>query len=138
MEKLIIGNTEFDLVPMGISEDAQRKTRSFKVVKSMEFDPMLLIIREGLEKKITHIGNDGQPAAVYSDCISLKRMAAEYGTEIDGEPQDTYLIELSTDASIGEMRALQSAMTIQQAMSDTAVAEITILIASMIKEEEIA
>ena len=137
MEKLKIGNTEFDLVPMGISEDTQRKTRSFKVVKSMEFDPMFLIIREGLEK-ITHIGNDGQPAAVYSDCISLKRMAAEYGTEIDGEPQDTYLIELSTDASIGEIRALQSAMTIQQAMSDTAVAEITILIASMIKEEEIA
>lgn len=137
MEKLKIGNTEFDLVPMGIKEDTQRKTRSFKVIKSMEFEPMLLVINQGLEK-ITHIGNDGQPAAIYSDCISLKRMAAEYGVEIDGEPQDTYLIELSTDASIGEIRALQSAMTTQQAMSDTTIAEITILIASLIKEEEIA
>ncbi len=115
MEKLKIGNTELDLVPMGIYEDTQRKTRSFKVIKSMEFDPMLLVINQGLEK-ITHIGNDGQPAAVYSDCISLKRMAVEYGTEIDGEPLDTYLIEISTDASIGEIRALQSKIT---ALEDT-------------------
>ncbi len=81
----------------------------------MEFDPMFLVIIQGLEK-ITHIGNDGLPAAVYTDCVSLKRMAAEYGTDIDGEPQDTYLIELSTDASIGEIRVLQSKIT---ALEDT-------------------
>lgn len=110
MEKLKIGNMELDLVPMGINEDTQRKTRSFKVAKSMGFDDMEACIQEGMTK-IVHIGNDGQPAAYFTDCTSLKKLAAEYGTEIDGEPKDTYLIELSTDASLGAIRALQTEIT---------------------------
>jgi hypothetical protein len=113
MEKIKIGSTEFDLVPMGISEDAQSKTRSFKVVKIMEFDDMRTAILEGVTQ-IDHIGNDGNISNSYMDCVSLKRLAAEYGTEIDVEPQNTYTIVLSTDASISEIRALQSQITALQ------------------------
>jgi hypothetical protein len=113
MEKIKIGLQEFDLVPMGINEDTQRKTRSFKVVKSLEFEDMRTAILAGLTQ-IDHIGNDGNISNSYMDCAALKYLGQGYGTEIGGEPQDTYAIVLSTDASIGEIRALQSQITALQ------------------------
>ncbi len=99
MEKLKIGTQEFDLVPMGIYEDTQRKTRSFKVVENMEFEELRATVRIGLNQ-IDHIGNDDKIANSYMDCISLKSILI---TE-----EGTYTITLSTDANLREIRDLKS------------------------------
>jgi len=99
MEKLRIGQEEFELVPMGIS--STDKTRSFTVVKHMEFNEIRTVILDGLTQ-IDHIGNDGQVANSYMDCVALKAITATHEEE-----QDTYTILLSTDASLQEIRALK-------------------------------
>ena len=107
MEKLKIGSNAFDLVPMGIYEDTQRKTRSFKVKKSMEFAEMQSTLETGITE-IIYIGNDGQPATVYTDCVVLNSIKAEFGTEIDGVIQKTYIIEFSTDVNTFLLSELKS------------------------------
>lgn len=101
MEKLKIGAVEFDLKPMGISEDTIQKTRSFKVVKIMEFNDMRATMLEGMNQ-IDHIGNDGNIANSYMDCVALKYLGQGYLEE-----QDTYIIVLSTDANRAAWEALQ-------------------------------
>jgi hypothetical protein len=99
MEKLKIGQTEFELVPMGIG--STDKTRSFTVVKNMEFNGFRAVILDGLTQ-IDHIGNDGEVANSYMDCVALKSITAT-----NEEEQNTYTILLSTDASLQEIRALK-------------------------------
>jgi len=122
MEKLKIGSIEFDLVPMGILEDTQGKTRSFIVTKSVDFEATRTAVLAGLTR-IDHIGNDGAIANSYMDCIALKSIL--YNEE------GTYSITLSTDASLTEIKALQAKLKETQSTNDNAVAELTILIASM-------
>jgi hypothetical protein len=122
MEKLKIGNNTFDLVPMGISEDTIRKTRSFTVSKSMDFEAMRTAVLSGMSR-IDHIGNDGTVVNTYMDCIALKTILVN--------EEGTYTITLSTDASLTEIKALQAKLKETQSTSDNAVAELTILIASM-------
>lgn len=123
MEKLKIGSNTFDLVPMGISEDTIRKTRSFTVTKSLEFDPMKAAILAGLTQ-VDHIGNDGAVVNSYMDCVALKSITVN-------EDSTSYTITLSTDASLTEIKALQAKLKETQSTNDNAVAELTILIASM-------
>jgi len=99
MEKLKIGNMEFDLVPMGITEDTQGRTRSFTVVENMEFEEIRVVVRIGLTQ-IDHIGNDGTVANSYMDCISLKSILVN--------EEGTYTITLSTDANLREMKDLKN------------------------------
>jgi hypothetical protein len=99
MEKLKIGSNTFDLVPMGISEDTIRKTRSFTVAENMEFEEIRAAVRIGLSQ-IDHIGNDGNVSNSYMDCISLKSILVN--------EEGTYTITLSTDANLREIKDLKS------------------------------
>jgi hypothetical protein len=122
MEKLKIGSNTFDLVPMGISEDIHGKTRSFVVVKSLDFEPMRMAVLTGINQ-IDHVGNDGAVVNSYMDCIALKSITVN--------EEGTYTIVVSTDASLTEIKALQAKIKETQSTNDNAVAELTILIASM-------
>ncbi len=98
MEKLKIGNTEFDLVPMGITEDSTRKTRSFKFISASSYNDVIYVV-SGHISTIQHIGNDGNPLNTYGDIAKFKSLSFEKDVELSaGVLADVYKVTYSTDA----------------------------------------
>ncbi len=111
MEKLKIGSTEFDLVPMGISEDTQRKTRSFKFTSQLSNGAVYDIVSV-ITTKIQHIGNDGTVSNTYADIASFKGLSFEKDVIIeDGVIRDVYTATYSVDAVEKELGSIRTQLT---------------------------
>ena len=104
MEKLKIGNTEFNLIPMGISE--KEKSRSFTIEANSyaEVDQAFSDV-----SKITVILEDNSEA-VYLDCVKV--------ISIIDHKDGTYTVEVSTDA-------VERKITNLQEYTDMAICELT-------------
>ncbi len=108
MEKLKIGNTEFDLVPMGISEDTQRKTRSFRFTSQLS-NGVVYDIVSAITTEIQHIGNDGKVSNTYADIASFKGLLFEKDVIVeDGVIADVYTVTYSVDAVEKELGSIRT------------------------------
>lgn len=100
-------NTKLTLIPMG----TRRQERSFTMsvlaeVPYVELEEVLLNIDN--ISKIQHLSYSGEILTTYTDCISLKRLSKEIGAYMGEEDtKDVYVIELSTDANLAALRAVQ-------------------------------
>lgn len=100
-EKIKLKNgQEFELIPMGISNDTAIKTRSFRFISPLGYAETLAIVStESNFESIQIIGADGNPQATYADCVSFKGLAFEKGVKInDTTTADVYTVTYSVDA----------------------------------------
>lgn len=113
MEKLKIGNTEFDLVPMGIIKDTQGKTRSFKFTTDSSYaDVLTCVSLQSNFNQIQHIGNDENPVNTYADAVSFKSLGYEKGITIsDGVTADVYTVTYSIDEVLSTLKNLSTQLS---------------------------
>lgn len=131
MEKIKIGLQEFDLVPMGITDDTQRKTRSYKFTSLLSYLDVITVV-SGAVTSILHIGGDGNIIKTYSDIVAFKGLGFEKDLSIeDGVTTDVYTVTYSIDAVEKEIQRMNEKINNTQTLSDNAVAELTILIATL-------
>jgi hypothetical protein len=115
MEKIKIGSTEFDLIPMGISEDTQRKTRSFKFTSGLSYLDVITIV-SGSVTSVLHIGSDGQTVKLYSDIVAFKGLGFDKDVSIeDGVTADVYTVTYSVDAVEKDLNSLKTQLATAQA-----------------------
>jgi hypothetical protein len=115
MEKIKIGSTEFDLVPMGISEDTQRKTRSFKFTSLLSYFDVITVV-SGNVTSVLHIGSDGQTVKTYSDIVAFKGLGFDKDVSIeDGVTEDVYTVTYSVDAVEKDLNSLKTQLATAQA-----------------------
>lgn len=108
MEKIRLKNgQEFNLVPMGISE--QNKTRSFKITTTLTYEEIKAVFSDPENiSNIDYILSDDIPYRTYADCVSFKGMAFETGVLVDGNTEaDVYTVILSIDPVELAMKKMQ-------------------------------
>lgn len=111
MEKLKIGSNTFDLIPMGISEDTIRKTRSFIFVSGLSYSEIIGIV-SGTVTEVQHIGNDGNTIKAYADIVAFKGLGYYRDVIIgDGATADVYTVTYSVDAIEREINTLKTQLT---------------------------
>lgn len=116
--------TEFTLVPMGITETD--KLRIFKIVSNLTYDETLLnFTNENNISQIEYILADNSVGATYQDCVSFQWIMYIPNEKIDDNTvANVYEVALSTDDIERKIKATQQFI-------DNAVAELTILIATL-------
>ncbi len=110
MEKVKFGTTEFNLVPMGISVNDVKKTRSIRFISELDY-PEIYTIVSNLNNMdtITIIGQDGNTQNTYADCIAFKGLGYEKDVVIDDvTTADVYTVTYSIDAVEKAMKSLNS------------------------------
>lgn len=132
-EKVKFRTTEFNLIPMGITEDTTKKTRLFKFISELSYSEVIAIVTNPNNyDTVTIIGQDGNPQTTYADCVSFKGMAYENEVLIGLDTiDDVYTVTYSVDAIARAVSTLQAKLDSSQVLSDNAVAELTILIATL-------
>ena len=134
MEKIKLkSDEEFELIPMGISNDSTSKTRSFRFISPVGYaDTLAIVSTESSFESIQIIGADGNPQATYADCVSFKGLAFEKGVKIDDNTTaDVYTVTYTVNAVERELLSLKKQLDGTQILSDNAVAELTILMATL-------
>lgn len=136
MEKIKLKNgQEFELVPMGIVNDDMNKRRKFKIVSELPYEEIKAIFNDADNIAVIDYAVDTTVSKTYADCVILKSLKFEVGYRIDENiTTDIYVAELSTDAVEKELEVLKQALEKQQTNTDTAVAELSILIAGAMEE----
>lgn len=118
MEKIKIGLQEFDLVPMGISEDTQRKTRSFKFTSMLSYADVITVV-SGAVTSVLHIGTDGNTVKTYSDLVAFKGLGYDKDVSIeDGVIADVYTVTYSVDSIEKDLNSLKTQLAAAQAQID--------------------
>lgn len=140
MEKIKLKNgQEFELVPMGISINEFKKRSTFKILTNLPYEEIKAAFSDPENiSEISHVLDDETINKVYTDCVSLTSLKFE-----PGDGLDTYTIEFSTDMAERELKTLKelleetnTAFRAQQIEYDTAIAELTIMLAVVTPEEE--
>ena len=112
MEKIRLKNgTEFDLIPMGISE--RNSLRCFKFISDLPCEEILTEFEaESSLGTIEHILADGTVGATYADCVEYKSLTFIPSVQIDDNTvSDIYVVTISTDATGKELQALGQGIT---------------------------
>lgn len=133
MEKIRLKNDQaFDLAPMGISINEFKKRSAFKILTNLPYEEIKAAFSDTENiSEISHILDDETIDRVYTDCVSLTSLKFEPGDELD-----TYTIEFSTDTAERELKTLKGLLEEQQFEYDTAIAELTTMLAVVTPEEE--
>ena len=133
LEKVKFGTHEFDLVPMGISVDSVKKTRSIRFISNLSYPDIYSVVSEPNNfTVITTIGLDGIPQNTYADSVAFKGMGFDKDIKInDNITADVYTVTHSVDSIERAIATLQAKLDTSQVLSDNAVAELTILIATL-------
>lgn len=108
MEKIKIGNTEFDLVPMGIGEDIVKKTRYFKFISNLDYAQVINLVSLNTDN-IQHLDSEGNIINTYADIVAFKGLAFEKDVVIeDGVTSDVYTVTYGTDPIQKEINRLNN------------------------------
>lgn len=76
MEKINFGAYQFNLIPMGVSEDISKKTRTIKFISELNQSEVYSIVADPNNfNLIIIVGEDGVSQITYSDCINIKGMS---------------------------------------------------------------
>lgn len=110
MEKLRLKDgTEFDLIPMGITE--KDNLRIFKFTSELAHEEILENFNESNIEKIDYILADESIGATYKDCIVLKSLTFVPNVQADDNTlSDVYMATISTDPLERGMKTLRSEM----------------------------
>lgn len=125
--------TEFDLIPNGIEEKTDQKLRYFKFITPLIYEDVFTLFNSSENlTKVFHILADGQTDTTYTDCVALKSLKITPNYKIDDKTTATvYTAELSIDAVEKALKSFNENLTGIQQRNDNAVAELTIMIASV-------
>jgi multidrug efflux pump subunit AcrB len=96
MEKIRVNNTEFNLVPMGISETG--KARNITISTALTNDEIITAISD--VSKIEYLSETGEVLQTYLDGVKAKSII----NHLDG----TYTIEISIDPIERQLADLQA------------------------------
>lgn len=133
MEKIILSNLqEFNLIPMGISEDTEKKRRSFKFTSVLTYEQIKTIFSDSANlTSIDHALADDSKVS-YMDCVGIKGLSLDFGVQIDVlTVADVYTVTLSTSIVEKELEIAKQGIISSQLTLDSAVGELTIMIASI-------
>ncbi len=102
MERIKIGNKEYELAVNGIAES--EKNRVFTI----ESDAPYAEIEEAFAdtSNIQVLSETGEILTAYLDGVGLKSIKRDYEA-------DTYTIDISTDAMVAELKAIRAMLTAQ-------------------------
>jgi len=99
MEKIILNNKqEFEIIPMGISEDTAKKRRSFKFISILYYEEIKTIFSNSENlSSIDYVLADGT-RTTFADCVSYKGLGFTPDYQIDDiTVSDIYSVTISTD-----------------------------------------
>jgi len=107
MEKIRLRNgQEFELVPMGISDNSATKRRKFTFTSTLTYQEIenMFAVNDNISV-IQHLDEVGEILTTYVDCTALKLISRnlELGA---------YTVELSVDAIEKELQRLKTEATI--------------------------
>jgi hypothetical protein len=134
MEKIkLLNGQEFNVIPMGVIDNPSTKRRSFKITSELASTDIKDVF-SNLENisTIDYVLQDGTLIKSYCDCVSLKGLSVEFGAQVDENiTADVYTVELSIDAVERAMQVTKEKISTMENHVDSAVAELTIMIATM-------
>lgn len=133
MEKVKFGTYEHELVPVGITVNETNKTRSIRFISTLSYNDVINIVSNPDNfESITVIGEDGNTQSTFADCVAFKGLSFDKDIKIDDDTTtDVYTVTYSVDQLERAISDLQIKINNAQLLSDNAVAELTILIASL-------
>ena len=111
MERIKLkNNQEFELIPMGITNDNLGKIRKFMFVSELSYEELKSCFsNKSNVGEIDIVSNDGTVLKSYMDCVGLKSITFTVDYKISDEDiRDIYIIELSTNKLEKEMDSLNS------------------------------
>ena len=138
MEKIKLKNgQEFELIPMGISTDNIMKRREFAIMSELPFEEIKAIFSNIDNISEIHYTKDNLTSKTYADCVGFKSIKLDTDYKIDENTiTDIYIVELSIDAMEKELNELNEELKAQQNEFDSAIAELTIMLALVTPKEE--
>lgn len=120
-EKIKMKNgTVFNLIPMGIVDDAKKRSFSFTSLLTFAEVEAIFLNPENFTS-IMHQSETGETLSTYADCVSYRYIGKDATNGV-------YTVTLSTDAVETALREVSASITNQQAYVDSAICELTLLI----------
>ena len=102
--------TEFELIPMGITEKAN--LRIFKFMSELTHEDILDKFNENNIEKIDYILVDESIGITYEDCVALKSLTFVPNVQVDDNTiSDIYVVAISTDAVERDMQSINKELT---------------------------
>lgn len=103
MEKIKIGDTLYDLVPMGLNQSD--KDRSFTISSELPFVDIVQTFTD--VTSIQHLSETDEILSSYLDGVSVKTITRDF-------ENGTYTIVVSTDAVVAEIKSLRDMIIAMQ------------------------